>query len=165
MTDPEGQTDEPKDLRAKLEAANAALRAKDETIAQKDVTLADMAREKAFRDVGLAPDDPMAKFFAEKYDGDMTVEAITAEALKVGVLKPGEQTPVPDPSQQTQPPVVPGAVESPTAAPVMFESFTTGTEPSAAPPGLAEKIDAAARSGNQAELEQLLGANGLLAEQ
>ncbi len=164
MTDPEGQTDEPKDLRAKLEAANAALREKDETIAQKDETLAGMAREKAFRDVGLASDDPMAKFFEEKYDGDMTVEAIKEAALKVGVLKP-EQTPTtPDPSQQAQPPATPGAVESPAAGAVMFESFTAGTEPAAAPAGLADKIEAAARSGNQAEMMQLLGANGLLAE-
>ncbi len=163
MTDPEGQTsgDDPS-IRTKYEALIETVKGKDTTLAEKDQLIADLSKQVAVSGIGLDAKDPMTQFFLENYDGDMTADAMKEKASALGLIKDtGTATP---PDTVTAAPV-PGAVESPTAAPVMFESFTTGTEPSAAPLGLAEKIDAAARSGNQAELEQLLGANGLLAEQ
>ncbi|MCP3879010.1 MAG: hypothetical protein GY701_11570 [Sulfitobacter sp.] len=161
MTDPVGQSTEPsepespvlrevREEKRKLEVQNAELRGQvDEGASAK--------KELMFLKANV-PDDSVGGLYRKSYDGEMTVEAIQTGWDALGIAQPGEVAA--DPPQAT-----PGAVESPTAAPVMFESFTTGTESSVGPPGLEEKIEAAARSGNQAELEQLLGAHGRLAEQ
>lgn len=46
--------------------------------------LAELRRGQAFEKAGL-PDTPMAQFFAENYKGDLTPEAIKAEAARVGL--------------------------------------------------------------------------------
>lgn len=53
-----------------------------------------LQREVEFRKAGIDPDDPKAKYFAKAYDGDLTAEAIKAEAEQAGILQPpAEQTP------------------------------------------------------------------------
>jgi hypothetical protein len=45
-------------------------------------------RELALRDSGLDLSDPRVKFFADKYDGDPSAEAITAAATAAGFIEP-----------------------------------------------------------------------------
>ncbi len=160
MTDPEGQSTEPsepespvlrevREEKRKLEVQNAELRGQvDEGASAK--------KELMFLKANV-PDDSVGGLYRKSYDGEMTVEAIQTGWDALGIAQPGEVAADP-------PPATPGAVESPAAGAVMYETFTAGTEPAAAPAGLADKITAAAQSGNQAEMMQLLGANGLLAE-
>lgn len=54
-----------------------------------------LERNEAFRDAGLDLKDAKAKYFMKGYDGDMTPEAIKAEALSAGFLS--EAPPPPDP--------------------------------------------------------------------
>ena len=48
--------------------------------------LAAMKAEQAFQQAGFAPDDPKAKYFKAGYTGDLTAEAIRAEAIKAGFI-------------------------------------------------------------------------------
>lgn len=60
----------------------------DEAVAE----LAQLRRELSFRDAGVDPASKQGQYFMRGYDGDMTVEAIRAEAAELGLT--GEsQTP------------------------------------------------------------------------
>jgi hypothetical protein len=48
--------------------------------------LASLRRQMAFRDAGISPDDPKFSYFVKGYDGEVSAEAIRAEALKAGFL-------------------------------------------------------------------------------
>lgn len=48
--------------------------------------LAEMKKQIAFSKAGIDPDDPKARYFVKGYDGDMSAEAIRAEAVKAGFL-------------------------------------------------------------------------------
>lgn len=48
-------------------------------------------RDNAFRDAGINPTDAKAKYFVKAYDGELTAEAIKAEALEAGLLQTEEQ--------------------------------------------------------------------------
>ena len=54
-------------------------------------------REKAFNKAGIDPDDPKFAYFVKGYEGDITPEAIRAEALKAGFLEE-QAEPEPDDS-------------------------------------------------------------------
>lgn len=45
------------------------------------------ARDLAFLKAGVDPDSPKAKYFVKAYDGDLTVEAIKAEAVAAGLVE------------------------------------------------------------------------------
>jgi ribosomal protein L12E/L44/L45/RPP1/RPP2 len=63
--------------------------------------LASLKRELAFRDAGISPTNPMAKYFIKGYDGESTVEAIKAAAEEAGLLAAAPPPPNPDaPPQQ-----------------------------------------------------------------
>lgn len=49
--------------------------------------------EQAFFKAGLNPDDPKVKYFRKGYEGDLTPEAIKAEALAAGFLS-AEEPPI-----------------------------------------------------------------------
>lgn len=48
---------------------------------------ANLKRESAFRTAGIDPSDPKTRYFTKGYDGEITVEAIQAEALSVGIIE------------------------------------------------------------------------------
>lgn len=54
-----------------------------------EARLAEMERRAAFSEaLGAAATDPKVKYFIKGYDGELTPEAIRAEALEAGVLAP-----------------------------------------------------------------------------
>ena len=53
--------------------------------AQKE--LAAFKAEREFEKAGLDPDDPKVAYFRKGYDGDLTAEAIRAEAIKAGFIQ------------------------------------------------------------------------------
>jgi len=53
--------------------------------------VAQFERENAFRDAGINPSDARAKYFVKAYDGELTAEAIKAEATAAGILQTEEQ--------------------------------------------------------------------------
>ena len=63
--------------------------------------LADMKKQIAFSRAGIDTDDPKAQYFVKGYDGEVTPEAIRAEALKVGFLQQETDDPNPPEVQQT----------------------------------------------------------------
>lgn len=48
--------------------------------------LAQLRRERAFAKAGIDPDDPRTAYFVKGYDGDITPEAIRAEAIQAGFI-------------------------------------------------------------------------------
>lgn len=62
--------------------------------------LADLKAESAFVKAGLDPDDPKIKYFRAGYEGELTPDAIRAEAIKAGFLQ--EPTDDPDPQDVAQ---------------------------------------------------------------
>lgn len=83
--DPNGQGQGPSnsDLRALRK------KAKDyDDLAKK---VAQYERENAFRDAGINPSDTKAKYFVKAYEGELTPEAIKAEAQAAGILQSEEE--------------------------------------------------------------------------
>lgn len=76
------ETDEeaPSGLRKQLKASEAKARKLAEELAA-------FQRTSAFRDAGVDPNDPKARYFVKGYDGELTVEAIKAEAEAAGLLE------------------------------------------------------------------------------
>ena len=56
-------------------------KAGDEAVAE----LAQLRRELSFRDAGVDPSSKQGQYFMRGYDGDMTVDAIRAEAAELGL--------------------------------------------------------------------------------
>lgn len=56
-------------------------KAGDEAVAE----LAQLRRELSFRDAGVDPQSKQGQYFMRGYDGDMTVDAIRAEAAELGL--------------------------------------------------------------------------------
>jgi hypothetical protein len=71
----------PAKLRRQLKEANARAKAFEEQAAAN----AGAARRVAFQDANI-PDTPQAKYFREKYDGEMSSEAIRAAATEYGFV-------------------------------------------------------------------------------
>lgn len=59
--------------------------------------LAQIQKERAFEKAGIDPDDPKASYFVKGYEGDLTAEAVKAEAVKVGIL--AAETPAEAPAE------------------------------------------------------------------
>ena len=60
----------------------------------------DTKRELAFLKAGIPMDDPRMAYFVKGYDGDLTADAIKAQAVKDGFLT--EQAPEKTPEQQAE---------------------------------------------------------------
>lgn len=84
------QSEEGSDIRQLRSQAKEARDAKRAAQAAQE-ELAAVKREVEFRKAGIDPDDPKAKYFAKAYDGDLTAEAIRAEAEQAGILQAQEQ--------------------------------------------------------------------------
>lgn len=72
-------------LRKQIKETNEAA----EKLAAENATL---KRETAFRDAGINPKDPKARYFVKGYEGDLTAEAIKAEAEEAGIIGPEPST-------------------------------------------------------------------------
>lgn len=69
--------------------------------AEAQTELAAVRRELAFRDAGINPTDPQAKYFMKGYDGEVTVDAIRAEAAMIGLVgqQPNQSAPMIPPAE------------------------------------------------------------------
>lgn len=57
-----------------------------------EARLAEMERRAAFSEaLGSSANDPKIKYFIKGYDGELSAEAIRAEALEAGVLAPSQE--------------------------------------------------------------------------
>lgn len=61
--------------------------------------LAEYKRADVFRKAGLDADDPRFQYFAKGYEGELTAEAIRAEALRAGFVQPDPEPQEGDPSE------------------------------------------------------------------
>lgn len=86
--DDEPQTDNP-NIRNLREKAKEADGLRDE-VERMRAQLATAERERAFFNAGIDPADPKAKYFVKGYDGEITAEAIKAEAAAAGILSPAQ---------------------------------------------------------------------------
>ena len=62
----------------------------DEAVAE----LAQLRRELSFRDAGVDPNSKQGQYFMRGYDGEMTVDAIRAEAAELGLTGESQTPPV-----------------------------------------------------------------------
>jgi hypothetical protein len=62
--------------------------------------VAQFERENAFRDAGINPSDPKTKYFIKGYDGELTADAIKAEATAAGFIQTDEQQQAANAQQQ-----------------------------------------------------------------
>lgn len=76
-----------------------ALEEKAKKAGELETRLAEMERRSAFLEAGVSPSDPRAKYFTKGYDGELTTEAIRAEAEAAGLFAPSGQDTT---DQQTQ---------------------------------------------------------------
>ena len=82
-------SEEARGLRAQLEAAKAeaaAAKAEAESIKQQ------AAREQAFAKAGI-PDSKLGEMFRKSYDGELSADAIKANALELGLIQQQTTTP------------------------------------------------------------------------
>ena len=61
-----------------------------------------MQRKEVFRDAGLDPSNRMTEYFMKGYEGELTVEAIQAEAANTGLTNLVAQTDTSNSEQQAQ---------------------------------------------------------------
>lgn len=64
--------------------------------------VAQFERDNAFRDAGINPSDPKAKYFVKGYDGEMTADAIKGEAQAAGLLQSEEEQQQQEQTRQQQ---------------------------------------------------------------
>lgn len=89
QTDAGASNEEARGLRAQLEAAKAeaaAAKAEAESIKQQ------AAREQAFAKAGI-PDSKLGELFRKTYEGDLSADAIKANALELGLIQTQTTTP------------------------------------------------------------------------
>lgn len=116
---------------------------------------AEMARTLAFRDAGINPADKDApahtQLFVDGYKGELTAEAITAEAIKMNILKAPEAAPDP-----TTDPAKKQAAE----AAARVDAASNGAQPDAASTSV-ERVDQAFEEGGMEAMQAELRAQGI----
>jgi hypothetical protein len=73
-------------LRKKFEEGIADTKAEKEARALAEARAVAAEKQLVLRDSGLDMTNPMAAFFAENYNGDLTVDAVKAAAAKIGLI-------------------------------------------------------------------------------
>lgn len=81
VSDQDDQTTEGTD-----EIERPAIRERMAKLEREAADAAAIRRENAMLKAGINPDDPKQRYFAKAYDGDLTPEAIKAEATAAGIL-------------------------------------------------------------------------------
>lgn len=114
-------------------------KAGDEAVAE----LAQLRRELSFRDAGVDPSSKQGQYFMRGYDGEMTVDAIRAEAVELG-LAGGSDSPA-----SQAPPVDYGA-----------EQRIAMAADDAGPVSTPELNDLIKQTSNAAELQALMESHG-----
>ena len=79
-------------LRRKFEEGLAETKAMKEALANAEASAQASKRELVLRDSGLDLTNPTAKYFADTYNGDLTVDAVKEMAAKIGLI-PLSQSP------------------------------------------------------------------------
>ena len=79
----------------------AKLRRAEKARKQAETEAAEVKKQMAFLKAGIDPDSPKAKYFVKGYEGEVTAEAIRAEALAAGVIEE-QQEQVDQPSLDAQ---------------------------------------------------------------
>jgi len=82
----------------------AALRKEKKARREAEEQAQQASRELAFMKAGIDMEDPKAAYFVKGYDGDLTAEAVKAEAVRVGFLAeaPAEPAVTPETAEQRQ---------------------------------------------------------------
>lgn len=114
---PELAPDDVEDAGSRPEAELRVLRKKAAEFEAATAKVAELERREAFRTAGLDPLDPKTSYFVKGYGGDLSADAIRAEAEAAGFLTP-PPPPAPDPSVQAL-----GRVTSAAAGPSGGEAF------------------------------------------
>ena len=70
----------------------AALRRAKKEAKKAQQEAAEAKKAMAFLKAGIDPDSPKAKYFVKGYEGEITAEAIRAEAIAAGVIEEQQQT-------------------------------------------------------------------------
>lgn len=141
LTPDENEPQEPRGLRAQLEAEQKARR-------ESEARLAELERKAAFAEaLGPKLSEPWAKFFTKGYDGDLTPDAIRDEATKAGFL-PAEGTPAPQPEAQPTPQVDPALQQI-----AQMSAAAQGASAPALPSTYADDVAAAK---TKAELDEVM---------
>jgi hypothetical protein len=117
----------------------ARAKAGDEAVAK----LAQLERELSFRDAGVNPGTKQGQYFIKGYDGELTVDAIRAEAAELGLIGGGA-------SQTPQPQIDYGA-----------EQRIAQAADDAGPVASPELIDLIRRTSNEEELRALVEQHGI----
>ena len=78
------------------------LEAKAKIADELEAQIQQMQRKEVFRDAGLDPSNRMTEYFMKGYEGELTVEAIQAEAANTGLTNLVEQTNTSMVDQQAQ---------------------------------------------------------------
>lgn len=86
----------------------AALRQEKKARKEAEERLATLERRDAIREAGIDTSSPLGKFFADKYDGAPTAEAVKAAAIAAGFVEQGD----PAPGQVTEDPAVAASLEA-----------------------------------------------------
>lgn len=125
-----------------LEQAQAEAKA---AKAEAESIRAQAARETAFAKAGI-PDSPLANMFRKSYEGELTAEAIKAQALELGLLQQQQTIPAEERDQilaAQQDPFTPTRTTNPTQ--------------------LKSIEDMVAKASSNDEIEKILRDNGLYA--
>lgn len=64
-----------------------ALRQAEKRASKAEEALKTIQRERAFEKAGIDPEDAKFKYFVQGYDGELTADAVKAEAVAVGLLE------------------------------------------------------------------------------
>ena len=78
------------------------LEAKAKRADELEAQIQQMQRKEVFRDAGLDPSNRMTEYFMKGYEGELTVEAIQAEAANTGLTNLVAQTDTSNSEQQAQ---------------------------------------------------------------
>jgi hypothetical protein len=95
LVEDEDQEQEQEDPKAKNREAFLLRKAQTEAKKAQDA-LSAMQRERAFEKAGIDPEDPKFTYFIKGYEGELTADAVKAEAMKVGLLEAPKD---PDPKE------------------------------------------------------------------
>lgn len=84
----------------------ARLRQTEKKVRDRDDKIKKLERQLAFRDAGINPADedapPHTQMFVDNYSGELTADAIKAEAVRMRILKPETPDATTDPQVQAQ---------------------------------------------------------------
>lgn len=116
---PELAPDDVEDAGSRPEAELRVLRKRAAEFDAANAKVAELERREAFRTAGLDPMDPKTSYFVKGYGGDLSADAIRAEAEAAGFLSP-PPAPKPDAAVQAL-----GRVTNAAAGPSGGESFPT----------------------------------------